>query len=129
MRKPLVKQALREARKSHEPVTVSSIATVAGVSTDFIYRHDELRPQVEALRRARASSGAPALVNDPDIAAADSTLVRRLSQQLADARRRHREEVAELHRALETRKVRWFCSRRRVADGSRSEASHTRQSD
>jgi len=37
----------------------------------------------------------------PDADAASSTLVRRLSQQLADARRQHREEVGELQRALE----------------------------
>ena len=112
-----VKQALRDARKSREPVTVSSIATAAGVSTDFIYRHHELRPQVEALRRARSSTGAPALVNKPDITAADSTLVRRLSQQLADARRQHREEVAELRRALEAAQGELLLLRRQVVDG------------
>ncbi|MET7992804.1 GNAT family N-acetyltransferase [Amycolatopsis sp. NPDC005232] len=41
----------------------------------------------------------------------------------------HREEVAELHRALETAQGEPLLLRRRVADGSRSEASHTRQSD
>lgn len=35
-----------------------------------------------------------------DLDAASSTLVRRLGQQLADARRKHREEVAELQAAL-----------------------------
>ena len=109
-----VKRALREARKTTAPVTVTSIAAAAGVSTDFIYRHPELRLQVEALRRSRSSSPAP--VADPDMAAADSTLVRRLSQQLADTRRQHREEVAELRRALETAQGELLLLRRRLAD-------------
>ncbi len=48
-----VKKALKEARRTRNPVSVTSIARAAGVSTDFIYRHPVLRPQVEALRRAR----------------------------------------------------------------------------
>ena len=51
-----VEKALRQARTSHQPVSVASIARAAGVSTDFIYRHPTLRPQVEALRRARRST-------------------------------------------------------------------------
>lgn len=97
-----VQQALREARKTSGPVTVAGLAAAAGVSTDFIYRHPELRPQVETLRRARTSQPGRDPASDPDAAAAASTLVRRLSQQLADERRRRREEVAELRHALET---------------------------
>lgn len=95
-----VEQALRAARKTDTPITVTGIANAAGVSTDFIYRHPQLRAQVEALRRARAAS-APESAADPDAHAAASTLVRRLSQQLADSRRKHREEVTELKKALE----------------------------
>jgi hypothetical protein len=115
-----VKRALREARKTQAPVTVTSIAAAAGVSTDFIYRHRELRPQVEALRRARPSSFVAASADDPDIAAADSTLVRRLSQQLAEVRRQRREEIAELHRALEEAQGELLLLRRRLADSTRA---------
>jgi hypothetical protein len=51
----------------------------------------------------------------PDAEAAASTLVRRLSQQLADTRRRHREEVAELRRALEAAQGELLLLRRRLA--------------
>lgn len=92
--------ALRAARKTDTPITVTGIANAAGVSTDFIYRHPQLRAQVEALRRARSTSPSEPTA-DPDTHAAASTLVRRLSQQVADSRRKHREEVAELKQALE----------------------------
>lgn len=94
-----VEKALREARKTCHSVSVASIARAAGVSTDFIYRRPVLRPQVEALRQARHQA-VPDADHDPDIDAAASTLVRRLTQQLAVERRRHREEVAELQAAL-----------------------------
>jgi hypothetical protein len=96
-----VQRALREARKTSGPVTFAGIAAAAGVSTDFIYRHPELRTQVETLRRSRSSPPARGATDDSDSAAAASTLVRRLSQQLVGERRRHREEMAELHHALE----------------------------
>ncbi|MFF5019934.1 DUF6262 family protein [Streptomyces sp. NPDC001165] len=51
-----VEKALRQARASQQPVSVASIARAAGVSTDFIYRHPTLRPQVEDLRRSRRNA-------------------------------------------------------------------------
>jgi hypothetical protein len=98
--KKAVHKAIRDARKTPEPVTVASIARSARVSTDFLYRHPELRTQVEALRRARTNRY-PEPADHPDAEAAESTLVRRLTQQLADARRKHRQDVAELRTALE----------------------------
>jgi hypothetical protein len=53
-----VEAALREARKHRAPVTVTGIAAAAGVSTDFIYRHPDLRAQV-APRPTRPSRGPP----------------------------------------------------------------------
>ncbi|MFI6476226.1 DUF6262 family protein [Streptomyces sp. NPDC050516] len=96
-----VRKALRQARKDTSPITVKGIAMAAGVSTDFIYRHPELRTQVETLRRARRPAPSAAAVHDSDTETASSTLVRRLAQELADARRKHHEEVTELRRALE----------------------------
>lgn len=93
-----VQKALRQARKTRSPVTVAAIARAAGVSTDFIYRHPALRPQVEALRQGRPSPPDA----QPDAGAAESTLIRRLTQQLAAERHKHREETAELRTALET---------------------------
>ncbi|MEV6871515.1 hypothetical protein [Amycolatopsis sp. NPDC051128] len=97
----VVESALREARTLRAPVTFAGIAAAAEVSTDFIYRHPELRSQVEGLRRARSGSPARDAGEQVDADAASSTLVRRLSQQLADTRRKHREAIAELRRALE----------------------------
>jgi hypothetical protein len=95
-----VEKALKQARASQEPVSVASIARAAGVSTDFIYRHPTLRPQAEALRRARRSALDGGAGHDPDIEAAASNLVRRLTQQLATERRAHREDTAQFQAAL-----------------------------
>jgi hypothetical protein len=95
-----VEKALKEARKTLTPVSITSIAKAAGVSTDFIYRHPVLRPQVEALRRARRDALPGDAAHTPDAEAATSTLVRRLTQQLATDRRKDREEVAQLQAAL-----------------------------
>jgi hypothetical protein len=113
-----VQRALREVRKTSGPVTVTGIAAAAGVSTDFIYRHPELRTQVDGLRRARSSQPARNQSDDPDAAAAASTLVRRLSQQLADERRNRREETGELRRALEVAHGELLTLRRRLSGES-----------
>lgn len=60
-----VEKALKEARKTRNPVSVTSIARAAGVSTDFIYRHPVLRPQVEALRRARCDAAPDDAAHQP----------------------------------------------------------------
>lgn len=112
-----VEKALKEARKTRNPVSVTSIARAAGVSTDFIYRHPVLRPQVEALRRARRDA-APDDAHQPDAEAAASTLVRRLTQQLATERRKHREDVAQLQAALATAHGELLALRRQPQSGS-----------
>ncbi|WP_327118843.1 hypothetical protein OHB12_11605 [Nocardia sp. NBC_01730] len=95
-----VEKALAQARNTGGPVTIAGIAASAGVSSDFIYRHPTLRPRVEALRRA--NSPARTGVDIPaDAHAAESTLVRRLTHQLATVRRQHQQQVAELRAALE----------------------------
>lgn len=115
-----VTRALRHARQNSAPITVTGIAAAAGVSTDFIYRHGELRAQVEALRRTRPT--APTTPTDradkADIEAADSTLIRRLGQQLTEARRRHRDEVTELRRALEAAHGELLHLRRQLNDSA-----------
>ncbi|WP_369265056.1 hypothetical protein [Streptomyces sp. R35] len=98
--KKAVEKALKEARKTRNPVSVTSIARAADVSTDFIYRRPVLRPQVEALRRARRDAAPDDAGHQPDTEAAASILVRRLTQQLSTERRKHREDVAQLQAAL-----------------------------
>jgi Family of unknown function (DUF6262) len=107
--------ALREARKNNLAVTFSGLAAKAGVSTDFIYRHPQLRSQVEELRRTRGQASRNALTgNDTDAVA--STLIRRLSQEIVDLRRQHREETAELQRALAAAHGELLQLRRRLTD-------------
>ena len=94
-----VTAALREARKANTPITFTRLAAAAGVSTDFIYRHPGLRAQVEALRRIRNGPGT-ATHRNADTDAAESTVVRRLSQELVDLRHKHQEQVTTLQQAL-----------------------------
>ncbi|MFF2502371.1 DUF6262 family protein [Streptomyces sp. NPDC058067] len=115
-----VQKALRKARKDNKPITVTGLATAAGVSTNFIYRYPVLRAQVEALRRARRTAPS-AQSSATDVEAAASTLVRRLSQQLADARRTHRDEVTELRQALEVAHGELLTLRRKPEDAARGD--------
>jgi hypothetical protein len=110
-----VSQAIRKARSAADPVTVSGIAADAGVSTDFIYKHPVLRSQVEALRRSRARTQ-PSAGHPADADAAESTLVRRLTQQLAQIRKEHREQIAEMRAALEAAHGELLTLRRRLGD-------------
>lgn len=96
-----VEKALQRARTTTGSVTIAGIAAAAGVSSDFIYRHPTLRPQIEALRRARSTT-APDPELPADAHAAESTLVRRLTQQLATVRKQHQQQIAELRAALDT---------------------------
>jgi len=111
-----VTQALRTARRSGNPVTITGLAAAAGVSADFIYNHPRLRGQAEALRRTRQpapdSTGQPSA----DADAAASNLVRALQQQLAQQRRAHREEVTELKAALAAALGENLTLRRRCAE-------------
>jgi len=109
--------ALREARKANVPITFTRLAAAAGVSTDFIYRHPALRAQVEALRRVRNGPGVQTHRN-VDTDAAESTVVRRLSQELVDLRRKHHEEVTRLQKALAAAHGELLELRRRLADRS-----------
>lgn len=111
-----VEKALKDARKTRNPVSVTSIARAAGVSTDFIYRRPVLRPQVEALRRARRDA-APDDTHPCATETAASTLVGRLAQQLPTERRKHREDVAQLQAALAAAHGELLALRRQLQSG------------
>lgn len=111
-----VTQALRAARRSGNPVTITGLATTAGVSPDFIYNHPRLRAQAEALRRNRQPATGSTSRPSADADAAASNLVRALQQQLAQQRRAHREEVTELKAALAAALGENLALRRRIAD-------------
>jgi Family of unknown function (DUF6262) len=104
--------------KEGEPVTFRSLAARAGVSLDFLYRNAGIRQRVEHHRMTRPEREEPAAGqarNDHP-----SSVVRTLTAQLADIRRRHREETAELRQALEQAHGENLLLRRRLAAGDRA---------
>ncbi len=105
-----LREALDTARAAGTPVTIAGLAASAGVSTDFIYRHREFRPQAEALRRVRWSARVGGDATD----APGGSLVRRLSRELSEVRRKHYREIAELRRALEAAHGELLALRRRL---------------
>lgn len=90
-------QGTRDMVRRGEPITFRGVAQSAGVSLDFLYRNTEIRRRVEHLRnQQRRTSPVP-----PDRADQPSSVVRTLTAQLAELKRRHREEVSTLRQALE----------------------------
>jgi Family of unknown function (DUF6262) len=92
-------QGIRDMVRRGEPITFRGLAQSAGVSLDFLYRNTEIRQRVEQLRnQQRRTSPVPPGRADPD---QPSSVVRTLTAQLAELKRRHREEVSTLRQALE----------------------------
>src|SRR5260370_32353581 len=92
-------QGLRQMLRQGDPVTFRGLAQAAGVSLDFLYRHPDLRRRVEQLRDQQRTAPAPSLDKpDPDH---PSRVIRPLTSQLTDLKRRHRHETAQLRHALE----------------------------
>ena len=92
-------QGLRELVRRGQPVTFRGLAQTAGVSLEFLYRHPELRRRVEQLRAQQQSRPpAPPGRVDPD---QPSSVIRTLTAQITELKRRHREEVQALKQALE----------------------------
>jgi hypothetical protein len=102
--------------KAGEPVTFRGLAAKSGVSLDFLYRNHGIRQRVEHHRSARSGQGEPAGPQArPD---QPSSVVRTLTAQLADLKRRHREETAALRQALEQAHGENLALRRRLAAGT-----------
>ena len=92
-------QGIRDMVRRGEPITFRGLDQSAGVSLDFLYRNTEIRQRVEHLRnQQRRTSPVPPDRADPD---QPSSVVRTLTAQLAELKRRHREEVSTLRQALE----------------------------
>jgi hypothetical protein len=106
--------ALDQMTRNRDPVTFRGLAAAAGVSLDFLYRHAALRDRVTQLR-ARQQSEPPAARAAPPSPAQPSSVIAALTAQLADAKRRYREENTELRRALEAAHGENLQLRRRIA--------------
>jgi hypothetical protein len=106
-------QGLHELIRTGQPITFRGLAQTAGVSLDFLYRTQQIRERVDHLR-AQQRTTPPA----PPEPAQDhpSSVVRTLTAQLAELRRRHRDEVDTLKQALETAHGENLELRRRLGD-------------
>ncbi len=95
-------------------VSFTAVAREAGVSTDFLYRHQRLRSRIE---RHRAKSGLGRNQRQPgeELSGSSSSAVRALARRLEDERREHRIHTAELRRALEAAHGENLELRRRLA--------------
>jgi hypothetical protein len=103
--------------KEGEQVTFRGLAAKAGVSLDFLYRNAGIRSRVEHHRMARPARPEPAAATGEEHA---SSVVRTLTAQLADLKRRHREETAELRQALEQAHGENLLLRRGLGAGSQA---------
>ncbi|MFE2849481.1 DUF6262 family protein [Streptomyces scopuliridis] len=92
-------QGLRELIRRGQPITFRGLAQTAGVSLDFLYRCTEIRRRVEQLRTQQRSHPPQLATQPPDDS--PSSVVRTLTAQLAELKRRHRDEVQALRQALE----------------------------
>lgn len=90
--------ALRALVRDGDPITFRAVARLADCSPDFLYRTPGLRARIEQLRSHPRRAGAPA--NPVAPVESPSMVIRELAAQLADEKRRHRDEVAELETAL-----------------------------
>lgn len=114
-------QALAAMVKDGEPVTFRGLAARAGVSLDFLYRNAGIRSRVEHLR-AGQQNRPPA--DRPERAGPEQpgSVVRALTTQLADLKRRHREETTTLRQALEAAHGENLLLRRRLGASATASA-------
>jgi hypothetical protein len=110
--------ALAAMIKAGEPVTFRGLAAKSGVSLDFLYRNDGIRRRVEHQRAARPRHEEPARRREQQDQ--PPSIVRTLTAQLADLKRRHREETAALRQALEQAHGENLILRRQLGTGTRA---------
>jgi hypothetical protein len=108
--------ALDAMTRDGEPVTFRGVAARSGVSLDFLYRNTNIRFRIEQLRTTQQASPRPGHAGkaSPD---EPGSVVRALTAQLTDLKRRHREEITELRKALEQAHGENLLLRRRLNHG------------
>ncbi|GHJ26885.1 hypothetical protein TPA0910_13180 [Streptomyces hygroscopicus subsp. sporocinereus] len=92
-------QGLREMIRRGQPITFRGLAQTADVSLDFLYRSADIRRRVEQLRAQQRNHPPQPATLPPDDS--PSSVVRTLTAQLTELKRRHRDEVQALRQALE----------------------------
>jgi hypothetical protein len=93
-----VEAALGRMLRAGQPVTFRGVAAAAPASLDFLYRNPAVRQRIERLRSQQAARAAQRHDTGPG---QPGSVVAALTGQLADLKRRHREQIADLQRALE----------------------------
>jgi hypothetical protein len=95
-------QALHDMVRTQQPITFRGLAHAAGVSLDFLYQNPELRRRVEQLR-TQQQTRPPAQPPQPQPTDPDqpSNVIRALTAQISELKRRHREETTILQQALQ----------------------------
>jgi Family of unknown function (DUF6262) len=91
--------ALDALERKGAPVTFRGLANSASVSVDFLYR-SSLRARIEQLRAERDSAPPAARSVEVSATATQSNVVRALTAQIAELKRRHRAETEHLRAAL-----------------------------
>ena len=86
-------QGLHEIIRRNEPITFRGLAQTAGVSLDFLYRCTPIRQRVQQLRAQQQNTPPPAAAT-PTRDETPSSVVRTLTAQLTELKRRHRDEIA-----------------------------------
>ncbi|HEY5785019.1 MAG TPA: DUF6262 family protein [Microlunatus sp.] len=115
-------QGLHELIRTGQPITFRGLAQTAGVSLDFLYRTPPIRERVEHLRSQQRTTPSAPSEHDKDH---PSSVIRTLTAQLAELRRRHRDEVHTLKQALETAHGENLELRRRLGDRHPSQTTET----
>ena len=92
-------QGLREIIRRNEPITFRGLAQTAGVSPDFLYRCTPIRQRVQQLRAQQQNT--PPAAATPTRDETPRSVVRALTAQLTELKRRHRDEINALKQALE----------------------------
>jgi hypothetical protein len=90
--------ALDHMLRTGQPITFRGLAAAAPVSLDFLYRNPAIRQRIEHLRAQQQTRPAQHRDKGPE---QPGNVVAALTGQLTQLKRRHREELAELRRALE----------------------------
>lgn len=95
------RKGLKKLTASKQPISFAAVARTAGVSTDFLYRHPELRLQIERHRTKTTGRPSTQPAEHEPTTGSTSAAVRALARKIEEMRREHRAEITELHKALE----------------------------
>ncbi len=97
--------------RTGQPITFRGLAAAAPASLDFLYRNPAIRQRIEHLRAQQQARPVQHRDTGPG---QPGNVIAALTGQLTQLRSRHREEVAELRRALEAAHGQNLLLRRRL---------------